>query len=89
MNTTSLLSEKIIPVEDRLIFALDYPAVEDAMAIVETLGNSVTFYKVGLELFMTGGGFDLVKWLTARNKKVFVDLKFLMCRRPYSPRFAR
>ena len=76
MNTTSLLSEKNIPVEDRLIFALDYPAVEDAMAIVETLGDSVTFYKVGLELFMTGGGFDLVKWLTERNKKVFVDLKF-------------
>ena len=76
MNTTSMLSEKNIPVEDRLIFALDYPAVEDAMAIVETLGDSVTFYKVGLELFMTGGGFDLVKWLTERNKKVFVDLKF-------------
>ena len=76
MNTTSLLSDKNIPVEDRLIFALDYPSIEDAMAIVETLGDSVTFYKVGLELFMTGGGFDLVKWLTERDKKVFVDLKF-------------
>ena len=76
MKTTSLLSDKNIPVEDRLIFALDYPSVEDAMAIVETLGDSVTFYKVGLELFMTGGGFDLVKWLTERDKKVFVDLKF-------------
>ena len=76
MKTTSLLSDKNIPVEDRLIFALDYPSIEDAMAIVETLGDSVTFYKVGLELFMTGGGFDLVKWLTERDKKVFVDLKF-------------
>ena len=70
MNTTSLISEKNIPVEDRLIFALDYPSVDEAMSIVETLGNSVTFYKVGLELFMTGGGFDLVKWLIDRNKKV-------------------
>lgn len=76
MNTTRLISEKNIPVEDRLIFALDYPSVDEAMSIVETLGNSVTFYKVGLELFMTGAGLDLVKWLIDRNKKVFVDLKF-------------
>lgn len=76
MKNTSLLSDKNIPVEDRLIFALDYPSTDEARAIVETLGDSVTFYKVGLELFMTGGGFDLVKWLTDRDKKVFVDLKF-------------
>lgn len=76
MNSTSLLSDKNIPVEDRLIFALDYPSTEEARTIVKTLGDSVTFYKVGLELFMTGGGFDLVKWLTDRGKKVFVDLKF-------------
>ncbi len=76
MTKTSLLSNKNIPAKDRLIFALDYPSTDQARAIVETLGDSVTFYKVGLELFMTGGGFDLVKWLTERGKKVFVDLKF-------------
>jgi orotidine-5'-phosphate decarboxylase len=76
MNKKSLLSDKDIPVQDRLIFALDYPSTEEACAIVDTLDDSVTFYKVGLELFMTGGGFDLVKWLTLRDKKVFVDLKF-------------
>lgn len=76
MKNSSLLSDKNIPANERLIFALDYPSIEEAQAIVDTLGDSVTFYKVGLELFMTGGGFDLVKWLNLRNKKVFVDLKF-------------
>lgn len=76
MNDTSLLSDKDIPAQDRLIFALDYPSIEEARAAVETLGDSVSFYKVGLELFMTGGGFELVKWLTGIGKKVFVDLKF-------------
>ncbi len=76
MNNKSLLSDKNIPIEDRLIFALDYPSTEEACAIVDTLGDSVTFYKVGLELFMTGGGFELIKWLSYQDKKVFVDLKF-------------
>jgi len=34
------------------------------------------FYKVGLELFMAGGYFELIDWLVARGKRVFVDLKF-------------
>lgn len=76
MTKNALLSTKNIPAKDRLIFALDYPTTDEACAIVETLGDSVTFYKVGLELFMTGGGFELVKWLNYRGKKVFVDLKF-------------
>jgi len=71
-----MLSEKPIPVRERLIFALDVPSTEEARALVERLGDSVVFYKIGLELFMAGGYWVLVDWLVSRNKRVFVDLKF-------------
>jgi orotidine-5'-phosphate decarboxylase len=70
-----LLSTKTIPPEDRLIFALDVPSPEEAKRLVEALGESVQFYKLGLELFMAGGYFELVDWLLARGNKVFADLK--------------
>lgn len=66
----------MIKIRDRLIIALDLPAPAEARALVERLGDSVTFYKVGLELFMAGGYFELIDWLLERNKKIFVDLKF-------------
>jgi len=72
----SKISTKEIPINERLIHALDVPNFEDAKARVELLGDSVTFYKVGLELFMSGNYFELIDWLLARNKKVFADLKF-------------
>lgn len=61
---------------DRLIVALDVPSADRARAIVDQLGDAVRFYKIGLELFMTGNYFDLLDWLVKRDKKVFVDLKF-------------
>lgn len=66
------------PIEpaDRLIVALDVPNAGQARAIVDQLGDAVRFYKIGLELFMSGNYFELLDWLVARNKKVFVDLKF-------------
>jgi orotidine-5'-phosphate decarboxylase len=67
---------KTIPAAERLIFALDVDSPAAARALVEELGDAVVFYKVGLELFMTGGLFELVDWLVERGKKVFVDLKF-------------
>lgn len=70
------LSNKAIAPQERLIFALDVPGPDQARALVEELGDSVTFYKLGLELCMAGGYFELIEWLIARNKKVFVDLKF-------------
>jgi orotidine-5'-phosphate decarboxylase len=70
------LSKKPIPASERLILALDIPNVEEAKTLVNLLGEDVRFYKLGLELFMAGGYFDLLKWLTDRDKKVFVDLKF-------------
>jgi orotidine-5'-phosphate decarboxylase len=71
----SFLSTKTIPPEDRLIFALDVPSVEEARRLVTTLREAVQFYKVGLELFATGGYFELVDWLVGQGKKVFADLK--------------
>jgi len=68
-------SEKSIPVRDRLILALDVPDIERAKELVVLLGDSVNFYKVGLELFMSGGYFELVDWLAGRGKRVFCDLK--------------
>ncbi len=73
---SDLLSDKPIPVRDRLIVALDVAEATAARALVSQLGDTVSFYKIGLELFMAGGYFELLDWLTARNKKVFVDLKF-------------
>lgn len=69
------LSTKTIPPEQRLIFALDVPEIDEAKRLVEALKEAVEFYKVGLELFMTGRGFELVDWLIERDKQVFVDLK--------------
>ncbi len=67
---------KDINVEDRLIFALDVPEVEEAKDIVSELDDSVNFYKIGMELLMTGRYFELLNWLIDNDKKVFVDLKF-------------
>jgi orotidine-5'-phosphate decarboxylase len=69
-------NSRTIPRRDRLIVALDVPSASDARALVEKLGDEATFYKLGLELFMSGGYFELVDWLVARGKRVFVDLKF-------------
>jgi orotidine-5'-phosphate decarboxylase len=65
-----------IPRAERLIVALDVPTAAEARALVEKLGDSARFYKVGLELFMAGGYFELIDWLVNRGSKVFVDLKF-------------
>ena len=72
----SLLSTKPIPPEERLIMALDVPSIGEAQALVEELGDSVVFYKVGMELFMSGDYFGFIEWLKEHDKKIFVDLKF-------------
>jgi orotidine-5'-phosphate decarboxylase len=57
---------------DRLIVALDLPTVDEALRVVEQLDN-VSFFKVGLQVFITGGLPTLLQSL--RHKHVFVDLK--------------
>ncbi|MEM7763580.1 MAG: orotidine-5'-phosphate decarboxylase [Pseudomonadota bacterium] len=68
------MSHAIAP-EDRLIFALDVADTEQAKQLVEELGDAVRFYKIGLELAMREGYFELLDWLVARGKQVFIDVK--------------
>ena len=55
---------------------MDVPDCDRARALAEDLGDSVIFYKLGLELMMSGGYFELLQWMLERDKKVFADLKF-------------
>ncbi len=59
--------------KDRLIVALDVPTVDDALRVVDELDN-ISFFKIGLQLFMTGGLLTLLQRLR-QTKQVFVDLK--------------
>jgi len=62
--------------DERLIFALDVPDREAALQWVDRLGDSVSFYKIGMELLASGEYFDVLDALARRDKRVFVDLKF-------------
>ena len=70
------MQPKNIPDRDRLIFALDVADTDQARALVEQLDDAVTFYKLGLELCMSGHYFELLDWMVERGNKIFVDLKF-------------
>lgn len=61
---------------ERLIFALDAPSGAEALAWVDRLGDSVGFYKIGMELLASGDYFKVLDELARRDKRVFVDLKF-------------
>jgi orotidine-5'-phosphate decarboxylase len=76
VTNSTLLSQKQIPVRERLIFAMDVPTPDEARKVATQLGDSVLFYKLGLQLFMAGGYYELIDWMRAKGKKVFVDLKF-------------
>lgn len=60
--------------DDRIIVALDVSTMAAMKDIVSTLGNSVSYYKVGMELFYAEGE-QTVRYLQDHGKKVFLDLK--------------
>jgi orotidine-5'-phosphate decarboxylase len=62
------------PADPRLIVPLDVPTAADARALVDRLGEAVSFYKVGLELFATDG-MALARDLKTKGKQVFIDWK--------------
>lgn len=64
-----------IVTRERLIFALDVPNLEEAQALISNLGDSVEFYKLGLEVFLSGHYFELMAELKGKGKKIFADLK--------------
>ncbi len=63
--------------DDRIIVALDPPRVPHAIAgeqVADLLGDSVSFYKIGLGM-LTGGGMALALELKEKGKRVFLDMK--------------
>ena len=66
---------KEIPLNERIIFALDVTSHEEAMVLVEKLDNDIKFFKVGLQLFLAGW-FKTIDAVIERGNKVMVDLKF-------------
>ena len=66
---------KDIPLNERIILALDVETAEQAKELVKRTESHISFYKVGLQLFMASW-FNIVDWLSARGHKVMVDLKF-------------
>ena len=60
----------------KLIVALDFADVAAARGLVTQLGAAVGFYKVGLELVLSGG-LDLIRALKGEGKRVFLDMKLL------------
>lgn len=67
--------DKSIPLDKRIIFALDVESPHEGKEWVEKLEDQVKFYKVGLQLFLAGG-FDMIDWIVKRGLEVMVDLKF-------------
>jgi orotidine-5'-phosphate decarboxylase len=63
-----------IPLKERIIVALDLPSVEEAKELVKRLTPMVRFYKVGLQLFLSGC-YQMVNWLAAMDCKIMLDLK--------------
>ncbi len=61
---------------DRLIVGLDVPSIAEAEQVIETLGETAGFYKIGYQLAYAGG-FELARDLVEDGKKVFLDLKLL------------
>ena len=75
MVAATTLAQSSVTADPRLIVPLDLPTAEEARSMVRSLGDSVSFYKVGLELFATGEGMTLARELKAAGKQVFLDWK--------------
>lgn len=74
MSGTTLSPEKITAAREKLIIALDVPTPQEAEALVSRLGETASFYKIGLELAY-GGGLPFARDLIQAGKQVFLDLK--------------
>jgi orotidine-5'-phosphate decarboxylase len=68
------VSTAAVPIKDRLIVALDFPDAVAALACVDQLAGSISWFKVGLELYLASGE-SVVRELKRRGHSVFLDLK--------------
>ncbi|MCK5323430.1 MAG: orotidine-5'-phosphate decarboxylase [Desulfobulbaceae bacterium] len=69
------MNKKNIPLNERIIFALDFSSTDEAKQWVRRVESHIKFYKVGLQLFLAGW-FPIIEWIIDRGHKVMVDLKF-------------
>lgn len=63
--------------QERLIVALDVSSIEEARHLVRELNDTVSFYKIGLQLQLAEGVLDFIEELIASRKRVFLDYKYL------------
>ncbi len=70
------MTSMIVPPRDRLIVGLDVATIDEARALVKTLGPTVSFYKVGMQQVFAGG-LELAQELVDQGKQVFLDMKLL------------
>ena len=68
------MNKALIPLEERIIFALDLADPREALALVDRLAGQFRFFKVGLQLFFAGG-WPVVDYIVAKGCKVMLDLK--------------
>ena len=78
--------ERVCSADDRIIAALDVDSFEKMESIVEELGELVSFYKVGMELYYAEGS-KTMEWLHEKGKQVFLDLKCMISRTPWPMEF--
>ena len=78
-----------VPAAERLIVALDVADAEQAMQLVEKLGDAVCFYKIGFELFAASDGWVVAQQLLRAGKQVFIDLKLFDVPRTVAAAVAR
>ena len=69
------MSRKTIPLQERIIVALDVDQPDKAKEMVKRCESHISFFKVGLQLFMADW-FNIVDWIVDRGHKVMLDLKF-------------
>lgn len=65
----------MIPAREQLIVALDVSSADQVQKIVSSLGDAVSFYKVGMQLY-TAEGPSIVRELVSSGRRVFLDLKY-------------
>lgn len=74
-------------ISDKLIVSLDVPDFASAKKMVEQISDEVVFYKIGLELMMSGDYFDLIQWLRSANKRSLPTLSFMISQELWGMQF--
>ena len=71
------IARQPLSARERLIVALDFASADEALKIVDRLGDAVSFYKIGLHLHLAPGLHLLVSQLISAQKRLFLDFKYI------------